>query len=142
MKLKILESVRNDYPILGINLNQSIQKQSFNKQNLQSVFALGLSVASNFIYFFHVATTIDEFTISIFMSSSIAVVATVYAIVLSKVKSIMKLNNAIEILINESKFHHFSRHKLEWKWIFLPRISQSKFRANLLKSQFDGGKMV
>lgn len=103
MKLKVIQSVKNDYSILGLNFNQSFQTHSFNKQNLKSFFALGLAITSNCVYFFHLAKTIDEFILSIFTTTSIVVVTIVYAVLFWKMKPIHELCDAIETLINESE---------------------------------------
>lgn len=107
--MKYLQSVQNDYPILGISFNQSFEeKYPFNKQNRNTFFVLGLAIISNFVYFFHVAKTIDEFTFSIFTLTSLIVVTVVYGIVLWKLKSMSVIYNAVVKLTDESKiFRHF-----------------------------------
>lgn len=120
MELKVIQSAKNDYPILGFNFNQMDQKNSFNDQNLQAFFALGLAIISNFVYFFHVAQTIDEFIISTFMTTSIVVATIVYVTLLWKMNTMRMLCNAIEKLINESEFEfpffcHFESQNITLK---------------------------
>lgn len=104
MELKVIQFAKKNYSILGINFNQPIQKCSLNEQNLETFFVLGLAIISNFVYFFHVAKTIDEFIISTFMTTSIVVITIVYVTLLWKMNTVRELCNAIENLINESEF--------------------------------------
>lgn len=99
--MKILRSIQNDYRVLGIDFNQPIENGSFNKLNLRIFAVFNLAIISNFVYFFHVAKTIDEFTISFFVMTSFIAIAIVYGIVLWNRKSIIQLANATEKLLNE-----------------------------------------
>lgn len=104
--MKILQSVQNDYPILGLHfIDQPIRNYyALNKRNLQAFIMLSLAITSSIVYFFHVAKEIDEFTISFFVTTSFIVIAIVYGIVLWNRKSIFELVNVVEKLVNESMY--------------------------------------
>lgn len=76
--MKVLQSSRNFFAILGVDLNQPIQKNPFGAKNVAVIFILCMGFVLSGVYFLHVAEEFLQFANSIYTTTIMMAVAIIF----------------------------------------------------------------
>lgn len=111
IKMKVFQTVEDNFTLMGISAYQSQQKYPFNAKNLLVLFILCSTFFSDAMYLIREANDFKEYTISVFSISTMAVSILIFVIALAEMRNIYFYRNLIEETINKSK-RKFSRKKI------------------------------
>lgn len=100
--MKVLESVQDNFAVLGINLSQSAQHHSFNLNQIMFMFVSGTAISFSYISIFR-SRTFKEYTESIHMGTSLTLGALIFGISLYKTKRIAVLIGRFGSIIGNSE---------------------------------------
>lgn len=104
IKMKILQSALRGYAVLGLGQHKSTQKYPLNKENLQTLIILCIAISSTSVYLFHEAKTFQDYTVSVYTSSSVIHGFVGYVIFIWKNQPICELIENVQKALNESEF--------------------------------------
>lgn len=107
--MKILQLIQHDFRVLGVGtLHQSIaQNYTVNKKFVHKFFILCLDIGSCCVYFCIDANSFQEYSMSVYVSTTFMLGAVAYAICVWKNQPIFETIDKAEKTIDESEFNIF-----------------------------------
>lgn len=105
--MKLFQSIRNSFALMGINSYQSNQLHPFNKRNVLSILLHFTSVTLTILYLLKVANTFEEYTNAAFSISGVTIAALGAVNVILTMDEWFKVMNNFENIVNkrELKFY-------------------------------------
>lgn len=126
--MKLFNTFKANYAILGITAYQSLQPYPFNIKILMTFLMFSLSTTSHLVYTFYVANTFTEYTECITTTSGSFIISLCFATMVFKMTTLFEFIAKIEELVTMSRstFIRFIVNKSnQIKYIFLgSQISQ------------------
>lgn len=101
--MKLFGSTQQNFSVLGITPNQSVQTHPFNGKNSTTFFMYVLNCIFFLVYFFRVANSFGEYVISIYMTTATVVVAVNYTTLVCQSLNIFVFIENVEKMIETSK---------------------------------------
>lgn len=101
--MKILITVQENFALMGISTNQSIQKIPFNAKNVLMLVIQCLTFSSDLMCLIYEADNFKDYTISIFSCCTMIVAISIFAMIMIKMRHFFEFQEQIEEIINKSK---------------------------------------
>lgn len=133
IEMKIFQSIRKSFEILGLNPPNSIKRHSYNARNLITIFVLSvLTIGTNMFLLFY-AKTFKELTDSFYTACSSALTVLSFVNMIPKMRKVYELLENFEKLISKSKEKHILNI---WKKISIGDLSFSGTQNPVSKAIF------
>lgn len=101
--MKLFETVLKNYAILGISLDQSIQKYPFNIKILMTFTVLCLTIFLHVMHIIYVASNIKERMESITTTSGSLIISIFFVTIVFKMRTVFNCINSFEDIIAMSE---------------------------------------
>lgn len=129
MEIKILELVQKNFALMGINPHRPVNPNIFFVST-----AIIWSHFSNCMFLFHVASTFQEYTLSINSTSTTTLFILVYTIFVWKEQELLEFIKCLELILLRNRMyslhydHEFS--KVNNHLLYFPTITGSKMLSS------------
>lgn len=136
MTIKILQSIRIYYALIGINLNLAITNNPFNRRNLTALIGMSMAVISANKFFLSDAETFWEYINSFYATCTVTVAGVNFAVIIGKTANVLKFIQNFEEIIGSSKLlneQQFWNSSLQVKCF---RVKSSKVERFVWKNQW------
>lgn len=112
--MKLFQSIKSSFALMGINSYQAKQLHPFNTRNTISILLHFMSMISTILYLLRVADSFDEYTNAAFSISGVTVAGLGAVNVILTMADWFEVMNNFETIINK-------RELKSWKNIFIER---------------------
>lgn len=106
--MKIFETIRNYFAIVGITSQQSIQSHPFNRRNSLCLFVFGMGISLTFAYQFRRIESFQEFTDCFYEISTISVCGIGFASFIWEMVELFEFIDRLDDFVNKSKLEILS----------------------------------
>lgn len=100
--MRLFESIEQYLLIIGINSNQANQKNHLNVRNSTILLVFGIAIASDVSYAIYAAKTFQEYSISLYITSTLACTLICFAKFIWSMSDVFEVFNTIENIIDKS----------------------------------------
>lgn len=101
--MKILETVRSDFLVLGLNPNPTNRFYPFNSRNITRLALLSYGLITMGIYLGYEANSFEEYTNCIFVICALFIAAVVFSIMIGRSGQFFEFFDELERNIDQSK---------------------------------------
>lgn len=101
--MTLFESTEQYFLVVGINSNQTIQKNRLNVRNSMIMFYFGIAIGCDVSYVIYEAKSFQEYNISIYITSTLLVTLINFVYLIWKTPKVFEIFNCIEDIVNKSK---------------------------------------
>lgn len=102
--MQILESIRYNLQIVGMNSYQSIQKHPFNARNSTSLLIYTISIICNIGFLIGGAKSLMEFTDALFLTTTAILSFSIFVNLNWQMRQLFELLNDIENTVDQSEY--------------------------------------
>lgn len=101
--MKVFQITQKNFASTGIGPKLINQSYPFNARILIGLFILSLGMTFSFVYTVYEAKSFAEYTQTIYICSATVIIFLALLILISKVKSLFRLTNGCDKLVNTSE---------------------------------------
>lgn len=101
--MKLFQSVQENFAVIGVTSDQSMQSNAFNNRILAAVSTYTLNVALYIVFLFHDASTFGEYTYNIYSNSATILILICYIIVVFKMNKCFALIDRCATVVAKSE---------------------------------------